>query len=404
MKVLILHDYPNAIGGVEERIRNFRTHLRERGHDARLFSTSAIAGAAPSFADYQCFGTMGRFRGLLQTANPMAYMTLKQVLREFRPDVVHANIFLTQMSPLIMPLLRNIPSIYNACWFRAICPTGLKQLPDGRQCLSKPGSNCLQCLPVQDWAPLMVQMKMLKEWMHVFDAVVANSTYTANELTEYGIPRVRVIQNGVRATAQRTARSNTPLLSFSGRLMKYKGVDVLIRAFAQILETVPNCRLVIAGDGKERDNLLALAQDLHVSEKIEFLGYVSPEEQERALGPAWVHVIPSVWQEPFGLIAPEAMMRGVPIVATAVGALPQILEHERTGLLCEPRDPQALAQNILRLLQNHEQAEALVAAARPEALNLYTIDGFTDRFIALYQELLDANRGETQARDKLLAR
>lgn len=109
MKILLVNDYSTPTGGAEIRMLGVRDGLRERGHDARLFAGSAQPTTGNA-ADYECFGTLSRFRSLLQTANPFAYVELKRVLAEFRPDVVHVRIFLTQLSPLILPLLRNIPS------------------------------------------------------------------------------------------------------------------------------------------------------------------------------------------------------------------------------------------------------------------------------------------------------
>jgi len=116
MKILLINDYGTATGGAELMLLGLREGLRRQGHDARLFASSARPGPGPSSADYECVGRTTRFRTLLQTANPWAYRRLRRVLAEFRPDVVHAHIFLTQLSPLILPLLRDVPSIYHAVW------------------------------------------------------------------------------------------------------------------------------------------------------------------------------------------------------------------------------------------------------------------------------------------------
>ena len=130
MKILLLHDNPPPGGGAEKQFLGLRNELRKRGHDARLFTSTA--GKKKAVSDYECFGTTSSFRTLLQTYNLWAYNSLKKVLADFRPDIVQANIYLTQLSPSILPLLQNIPSIYYAVWYRSICPTGTKMLPDFR--------------------------------------------------------------------------------------------------------------------------------------------------------------------------------------------------------------------------------------------------------------------------------
>src|SRR5207249_3095669 len=165
----------------------------------RLFASSAGGNGVPSLADYTCFGTASKFRTLLQSANPWAFVALRRVLAEFQPDVVHVKMFLTQLSPLILPLLKRVPSICHVVWYRPICPLGTKVLPDGSSCYSPPGAVCYRsgCLPLRDWIPLMLQMKLWRQWRGVFDVIVANSQATKRRLVREGIEPVQVIYNGV---------------------------------------------------------------------------------------------------------------------------------------------------------------------------------------------------------------
>ncbi len=103
MKILLVNDYATPTGGAELLTLVLRDGLRQRGHDARIFSSSARPSAGDNHADYECFGTTSRFRTLLQTVNPWAFWQLRQILTEFKPDVVHVTIFLTQLSPFILP-------------------------------------------------------------------------------------------------------------------------------------------------------------------------------------------------------------------------------------------------------------------------------------------------------------
>src|SRR2546428_11767181 len=156
MKILFINDSAVPQGGAEIAIVGMRDALRERGHDARLFASSAGGNGVPSLADYTCFGTASKFRTLLQSANPWAFVALRRVLAEFQPDVVHVKMFLTQLSPLILPLLKRVPTICHVVWYRPICPLGTKVLPDGSSCYSPPGAVCYRsgCLPLRDWIPL----------------------------------------------------------------------------------------------------------------------------------------------------------------------------------------------------------------------------------------------------------
>jgi len=176
-----------------------RNGLRQRGHDARLFSSSALPRQQDNLADSTCLGTTSRFRTLLQSANPWAAHRLRQVLADFRPDVIHVKVFLTQLSPLILPLLKPIPSIYNVSWYRPICPLGTRSLPDGTPCQFPPGVACFRqgCLPMHDWLPLMLQMRLWHQWRSAFDCIVANSKATKTALVQMGLKPVEVIWNGI---------------------------------------------------------------------------------------------------------------------------------------------------------------------------------------------------------------
>src|SRR5579863_3905719 len=126
MRVLLISDYATPTGGAELMILALRDALRQRGHDARLLASSARPLNMQSQADYECFGISSPIRGLTQVANPSAYWHLKRILAEFRPDVVHVRLFLSQLSPLILPLLADVPAIYHVAWYRCICPIGTK--------------------------------------------------------------------------------------------------------------------------------------------------------------------------------------------------------------------------------------------------------------------------------------
>ncbi|QYO65091.1 glycosyltransferase [Leptolyngbya sp. 7M] len=145
MRILLLHDYGTATGGAELQMLSLRRGLRERGHEVRLLTSRAqIVANSPLLADYNCFGTTGKLQVLSQTINPSAYWALRRALEEFQPDVVHVRMFMWQLSPLILPLLKNIPCLYQTAVYKAICPLGTKVLPDGRACSFTAGRACLQ--------------------------------------------------------------------------------------------------------------------------------------------------------------------------------------------------------------------------------------------------------------------
>lgn len=390
MKILLLNDYGTATGGAELQMLALREGLRDRGHDVRLLASCATPVAnSPLLSEYSCFGTNTLVQVLSQTANPSAYLRLRQILHDFRPDVVHVRMFMWQLSPLILPLLKDVPCLYQTAVYKAICPSGTKVLPDGRDCQNIAGRVCLRsgCLTPQSWAVYMVQHHLWQHWRHAFDLVVALSHGMKAKLEAEGIRPVEVVHNGVPERPLRSALAAPPTVTFAGRLVPEKGVSVLLQAFARAKAQVPEAQLLIAGQGVEEPTLRTLAEELGVATSINWLGHLPRNDMEQYFDSAWVQVVPSLWAEPFGNVTTEAMMRGTAVIASTVGAQPEIVSDGETGFLVMPNDVDALAAALLRLLFNPALAEQMGQMGRRRALTHFSENRRTEHFLEIYQQL-----------------
>ncbi|MBW4645958.1 MAG: glycosyltransferase family 4 protein [Goleter apudmare HA4340-LM2] len=390
MKILLLNDYATPTGGAELMMLALRDGLRQRGHDARLFASCAQGGKAASLADYECFGTTSRWRTLLQTMNFSAFQQLRQVLAEFQPDLVHVRIFLTQLSPLILPLLRSIPSLYHVAWYRSICPLGTKLLPNGQLCSHSVGTACYRqnCLSMHDWMPLMLQMHLWRRWKSAFNQVVANSEAVKQQLVLEGMESIEVVWNGIPVHPSRSPLGSPPVVAFAGRLVWEKGIDVLLQAFSQVINHIPEARLLLAGDGPECDRLKSLISQLGLQRQVSMLGYLPRSEMATHFANAWVQVVPSRWAEPFGIVATEAMMRGTAVIASNCGGLTEIVRDGQTGFLVPQDDVASLAQSLRLILSDRQLAERMGQAGRKVALANFSEATFVDRFEQIYQTLI----------------
>lgn len=387
MKVLLLHDYGTLAGGAEVEAATLRDGLRARGHDARLLASTAGTPGDDLRPEYPCRGATGRWRTALQVANPWAARAARRAVRTFRPDVACVKMFLTQLSPLVLRPLRGVPTIHHVVWYRPICPIGTKLLPDGTSCRVPAGLVCLRngCLDPVDWTALRVQRALYERGRRAIDLVVANSRAVAARLTAEGIGPVEVLHNGVPGRAQRPPLSDPPIAGFAGRLVREKGVDVLLEAFAAA--GVPEARLVVVGDGPERGRLERRAADLGLGERAEFVGWVSRADVERRLDAAWVQAVPSRWEEPFGIVATEAMMRGTAVVASASGGLSEIVVDGRTGLLVPPGDVGRTAAALRRLLGDRALSERMGARGRDRAEERFSQAAALDRWEAVFDRV-----------------
>lgn len=391
MRVLLLHDYGTLNGGAEVMITATRDALRARGHEVLLFTSTAHPLPLPIVSDRTCFGTTGPLRRVTQVANPQAALRLRRLVREFRPDVVFSKMFLGQLSPLVLPVLRGVPAVLNVINYNLVCPLNTKTLPDGTPCRQRAGAACHAsgCLP---WLGVLrgLAQRALTD-LDVFDRVFANSEWIAGLLQAEGIRVDGWLHNGVARTAARPRLGELPVVSYSGRLVPKKGVDCLLEAMASVRRRVPDARLLIAGDGPERERLQRMSAALGMADVVDFLGHLDTGAQERALAPAWVQAVPSRWAEPFGLVAAEAMMRGTAVVVSDAGGLAEQVVEGETGLRVAPGNPDDLAEALSGILTDRLRAEHMGARAREHALARFSFDIYTDRLEALLKSVVGTN-------------
>ena len=398
MRILLVNDYGTPAGGAEVIVMGLRDALRARGHEVRVFASSAGHSEKDSFADERCVGTAGRWRTLLQTANPSAARGLRSMIARFEPDVVHVNLYLTQLSPLVLRALEGVASVYYAQWSRAICPRGTRRLPSGSTCESFPGRACLRqgCIPARDWPPMLVQMALDRAWGGRFTRVAAISHAVADRLARFGAPHLRsaaVVHPGTEVVEPREAMTPTPSVFAASRLVPEKGIDVLLAAMARVLPRHPRASLVVAGDGPERERLRGLTERWGLGRHVEFTGHIGRDEVFTRMRSSWVACVPSVWEEPFGMIAAEAQMHGVAVLASRAGGLTEIVTDGATGFLVPPGDVDATADRLDVLFSDGDKAREFGRQGHHHARQAFGLDSAAARFEALYREAIAAYRG-----------
>jgi glycosyltransferase involved in cell wall biosynthesis len=152
-------------------------------------------------------------------------------------------------------------------------------------------------------------------------------------------------------------------IAFVGRLSSEKGADLALRALSLLRGRYPDLHLTLAGDGPDRPALIALAHALDLADAVTFAGWLAPEQVRALMRRSTLLLVPSR-RESFGLSAAEAAQESCPVVATAVGGLPEVCLDGETGLLCPPEDPGALAEAAARLLAEPALARRLGRTAR----------------------------------------
>ena len=394
-RVLILHDYAGGRGGAEHIARELRRGLRTRGIAAKLLTSTADPwddGVAP---DSTCPGRTDRFRVISETWNPAAARAVARELEQFQPDVVHIFMFLTQLSPAILSVLDAVPTVYFANTYRISCPTGLRWHAAEKVCTAEPGLACWRhgCISPLGLLPRMIQSRLVARRRDRLNRVVTPSHAMARILVRHGWRIDNVVPFTLDDPVPRKHPfSATPVIAYSGRLVPEKGVDVLIRAVAAAGAALESARLLIVGDGPQRAALEAIVAACGLGERTTFTGHLGREESQVFLDPAWVQVVPSLWPEPFGLVALEAMYRGTAVIVSDAGALPEVVGQG--GLVVAAGDVSALAAALVEVVADREKAqtqgEAGLRIARQRLSTPKT--SWIDEFVTIYGDLLAAAR------------
>ncbi len=212
--------------------------------------------------------------------------------------------------------------------------------------------------------------------------VVTVSEAAASSLVEVGVPRahVRVISPGIVPNVARAESPAEPIVGVISRLSKEKNVSLALRAFALVAKELPEAGLEIFGDGPERGMLVRMTKELGIEKATTFHGHV---ERARGAGRFSVLAVPSA-KESFGVAALEAMADKLPVVATRVGGLPEVVEDGKTGILVPPEDPRAMADALLSLLRDRAQTVRMGEAGRARAARLFPEEKMKNAWIALF--------------------
>lgn len=247
------------------------------------------------------------------------------------------------------------------------------------------------------------------EWRLTYEAwrVICCAQYMAEEIRHYfGTPadKMDVIPNGVdpgqfdalegvdlSIFRAQYALPHEKIVFFVGRMVAEKGADVLIRAAPLVLRDYPEAKFVLAGRGPELERLRELVESLGLGSKVMFAGFISDEDRNRLFKVADCAVFPSLY-EPFGIVALEAMAANVPVVASEVGGLKEVVQHAETGITIYPGDPASCAWGILHTLQHPHWASRRVENARRIVRSVYSWETIAAQTEAVYHRVVEERR------------
>jgi glycosyltransferase involved in cell wall biosynthesis len=381
--LMITQFFAPVIGGEERVVENLSMELQRRGHQVAV-ATLQVSGS-PEYEVYRGI-RVHRIRSLASRAgwlfsdperrhvppapDPEAMLGLKRVLERERPDIVHAHNWLVHS---FLPLkrwsrARLVVSLHD---FSLVCATKRLMYEGISPCTGPGPVKCLACsrrvygglkgptTTVLNWAAGLAERRVVDMFLPISDAVARRSG-----LVGVGLP-FRVVPNFVPEAGAETSRNGDHWMSqlpagefllYAGDVTLDKGAGVLLDAYAQLENAPP---LVLIGRADPR-----VLTPQRLNENVIVLGPWPHEALTQARRRCAVAIVPSVWDEPFGMVALEAMAEGRPVIASNVGGLAELVVGGESGLLVPRRDRSALRAALEALLSDRALRDDMGQAAR----------------------------------------
>lgn len=349
-------------GGAEHRLLAYLQARDRSCFEHTVVSLGPEDALAKRFLDT---GVEVRWMGLSDASSlPGAARRLVKVLRDVGPSIVHSQLFHANVASRLVAPVVGAPPVVSG-----YASTDPRMSPWRR---------------LADFATSRLAAHHVANCIAVADAVRRRNFLPRSKVTVIYPGRSDPLLGVSIDDVQRTRCTNdTPVVLSVGRLHPAKGHDVLLRALSILGR---KATMAIAGDGPWRERLERMAYELGVASRVEFLGEVSdPSSLYRE---ANLFVLPSRWEGLPGALV-EAMFWALPIVATAVGGVPEAIEHRRSGFLVSPEEPELLAAAVRRSLDDPENGLRTGIAARETALRLFRIEQVAPRWEDLYRRFLE---------------
>jgi len=383
MRILFLsHLYPPYyIGGHEIHCKDVADGLSQKGHE--VFVLTSKYGVYNEILENRVlrvlyFYSIGKTTGFrrryseikVAVLGRLNYFITRQIIRQINPDIVYAEeISNISMYPLKAIQNQGIPIVHHL---------GIHTFVDlTKECILRPN-------PIKNLYKRIIHgFNGIKNFD--FNHIITLSEALKKQHIEVGFPEcnISVIPPGIFSELIKDefkkftdfSKKEIKLL-YVGRINQEKGVHISIEAVGYLVKnlTTINVVLYIIGDGNEKyiDKLQSLISKLKIKKNVRFCGKLPREKVMNEYSKYDILLVPSIWEEPFGIIIIEAMSQGLPVIATSVGGIPEIIKNGETGLLVPPNNPVKMTEAVKKLIDNPHLYERLSINGIKEVQEKYT--------------------------------
>ena len=454
MKILLTtHQFfPKHGHGTEVLARDTGLEMLKRGHEVHVLTVDPdvqVDSGEVGHEDYEYRGLKVRALELPRTHesidriryeynnHPVARQ-VQQYLAEVTPDVAHI-FHPARLSASIIDAFKKagLPVAFTPTDFWAICARSTLQKPSGELSMGPDeiSSNCLECQNAQRLLPerdlpgttdkrefyqkiakralakaedehpnmelvraMLARTEFLRERFNAVDAILAPTKLMQQMLTANGIDPdlITISPYGMDTSGFRDAKRHRPdagelRVGYIGTIHRQKGLDVLMRAFKMLPRDGVTLR--VCGDLKHHPDYAREVYDLAGRDlRINFAGPFPNEQMAAELGKIDVLAVPSTWYENTPLVIYSAFAAGIPVVASNLGGMAEVIRHGENGLLFELRDPEGLARQLKRLISE----PGLLVELGENAEGVRTVEDSVEEMLDLYELLREHNSGRAQ--------
>ena len=400
MYILLCHNFygSTAPSGENTVFLAERDLLRQNGHQVLQFVRHSD--------DIRDSGVAGLIRGACSTPwNPFSKYKLRRFLQTEKPDILHVHNTFPLLSPSIFHAAHglNTAVVFTLHNYRVFCAAGIPM---------RNSMPCTECLDKRSVSPalkygcyrnsrvvtvpmaLMIALhRQLGTWQKHVDAFICLTEFQKSKMVGAGLPEDRIYVKPHFYADPPSALpwpDREPKVVFIGRLGMEKGIHILIDAWKQWGEKAP--MLEIIGDGPERYALEKQADENNPAGNIRFMGQLPYEETQKILARACLLILPSLWFEGFPMVIREAFALGVPVAASRLGSMPDIVTDEENGVLFAPGDAKDLFEKVSSVWQKPGSLAVMGKNARKAFEERYTAERNYEMLMEIYRRAR-AHRG-----------
>jgi len=386
VRILIVHNRYQQPGGEDCVVKSEADLLRGHLHHVAYYEAD----------NHGIEGPLDNIKTAVRCAwSPQAQRSFCRTLDDVNPDVVHVHNFFPLISPAVHHAAhrRGIPVIQTLHNYRLLCPAAT---------MLRNGSICEAC--TREWYPLsavrhacyhqshaatiavanmVVLHRAIGTWTKTVNAFIALSEFARRKFVSSGFPEDRIfVKPNFLADDPGIGQGTGDYVLFVGRLSDEKGIACLLQAWKAVRSKF---RLIIVGDGP----LAPMVRESSGTDPtVQWLGYLDRSRILALMGSAFAFVFPSVWFEAFPLVLAEALAKGLPVIASNLGSMAEIIAHRRTGLLFPPGSPLDLANTLQWAFDHRPEVVAMRKPARVEFESKYTAENNYRMLMNIYRAAL----------------